>query len=279
MVKKKLNTVVNFEEQVEYEDNGNKPQPSVIKDEEVKRRDRVMFGNLLGHLKKAKTVLETQKQTLTKQHDNFEKIKTRETVNSGEFKEKQKADIEVKRDDELYRQLDNEKKLEQTDQELLLKRLERHYFNLTNFFVTKTEPKIFWKMVKQKPNQEGNILENKNSIQGIKDEHEKKTEIMFKQINDEHEKKKFEKIELEKTRKQEMTNRVNHTQENENGDLSMKDDEDDLEEDDDDKNHSRCDDEHSHNDVEIEDVLQGKRSSNNKVDDEDNDIEDEEEFD
>lgn len=134
-------------------------------------------------------------------------------------------------------------------------------------------------MVKQKPNQEGNILENKNSIQGIKDEHEKKTEIMFKQINDEHEKKKFEKIELEKTRKQEMTNRVNHTQENENGDLSMKDDEDDLEEDDDDKNHSRCDDEHSHNDVEIEDVLQGKRSSNNKVDDEDNDIEDEEEFD
>lgn len=137
MVKKKLNTVVNFEEQVEYEDNGNKPQPSVIKDEEVKRRDRVMFGNLLGHLKKAKTVLETQKQTLTKQHDNFEKIKTRETVNSGEFKEKQKADIEVKRDDELYRQLDNEKKLEQTDQELLLKRLERHYFNLTNFFVTK----------------------------------------------------------------------------------------------------------------------------------------------
>ena len=83
---------------------------------------------------------------LSKQQENFSKIREKEVAVYGEFKEKQKQDIEVKNyiekiqvkhEDELKKQIDNERRLCLVDQQLLVKKTEKNYFALTNFFVTK----------------------------------------------------------------------------------------------------------------------------------------------
>lgn len=160
----------------------------------------------MGHLKLAKNTQESQKDTLTKQQENFTKIKEKEVQVYGEFKEKQKQDIEAKHEDELKKQIDNERRQSLVDQEILLKKTEKNYFAYTNFFATKAEPKIYWKMAKPKENIETNILENKNSIQGLKDDYIKKTKLIFQEINKEFEKNAEERLRDESKKREDMKN-------------------------------------------------------------------------
>ena len=54
-----------------------------------------MFGNLMGHLMKAKETLDSEKPKLTLQQSNFDRIDQRNDQNVKEVRDKQKLELDV----------------------------------------------------------------------------------------------------------------------------------------------------------------------------------------
>lgn len=143
----------------------------IIDDEEVKRRNRNLFGGIMGYLKKAKTTLESEESKLRLQQQNFEKIDQRQEDQSRDIRDRKRIEIEEKRAAEIKKKREIETQLLKIDNDLLLKRLDTMYGQFGEFILTKTQPPIFWKPNKPRAEIEQLLVNSKKTVEEMKTKH------------------------------------------------------------------------------------------------------------
>eukprot|EP01068_Selenidium_serpulae_P012949 Selendium_serpulae@DN5901_c0_g1_i1.p1 len=121
-------------------------RPKIEADNSTTRRNRNLFGNLLGHLKKAKDGLEKEKETKwaelqKKQEDRVDDKLRLEKKNLEELRRRDLKD-QTEKDRSRIREVARE--IAKFEVELLRQNLVNHYEQMTNFIRTKTEPPLFW---------------------------------------------------------------------------------------------------------------------------------------
>jgi hypothetical protein len=147
---------------------------------EMKRRNSNLLRNMMGHLNKAKTTLESQKNILSQQDEAVHEAEHRNQEQSSKLKEVFVKNLEEKRKQLLEDKIKLEKGILEEDKARLLKKTELNYSELTNYILTKEKPQIFWKPVKTKEAIDKLLEETKNII---KDKKEKAIHLLEEAMN------------------------------------------------------------------------------------------------
>eukprot|EP00929_Paragymnodinium_shiwhaense_P047325 TRINITY_DN23_c1_g1_i2.p1 TRINITY_DN23_c1_g1~~TRINITY_DN23_c1_g1_i2.p1 ORF type:complete len:369 (+),score=137.60 TRINITY_DN23_c1_g1_i2:95-1108(+) len=110
------------------------------------KRSRAMFGGLLGHLKAAKSRLETEKgwQSMQKRQEALQRLDEKMVAQSATQLEKRKAMFAEQRKEEEAKSKEITQTIAEKEALLLQRRLESHYSLMMNFIRTKAEPTIFY---------------------------------------------------------------------------------------------------------------------------------------
>lgn len=121
-------------------------RPKIEADNSTTKRNRNLFGNLLGHLKKAKDGLEKEKESKwaelqKKQEERVDDKLRLEKRNLEELRRRDMID-QAEKDKSRIREVGRE--IARAEVDLLRKNLVSHYEQMTNFIRTKTEPPLFW---------------------------------------------------------------------------------------------------------------------------------------
>jgi len=134
----------------------------------TKARNKMFMGNLLGHLAKAKTGLEKERDTQKRrlQEETEERVVVK-------LREERKTIAEQRQRDEALR------RLQAREMQFLNQRLNKHYNHMRNFIRTKSEPTIFFLPKKHNP-------VTLQLLQDTRDDIDRKLEILKEdlQVND-----------------------------------------------------------------------------------------------
>lgn len=178
----------------------------IVKDEEIKKRNRNLFGDLMGHLKRAKASLESEKekvasaQQLHLQQKNYQRIDQKKEEESREMREKQKSEIQEKRARDMQAKKEVELQLLKGDNELVLKKLSYLYSLMDSHLLTQysrltsTQPPLFWRMNRPAAEfLEGKITEHRERVevlpadQRLKQSHLQRAASTFVTVSREYE--------------------------------------------------------------------------------------------
>jgi len=166
---------------------------------DVKLRERKLFGNLLGHLEKAKIVLQNQTNFLEKQQQVVHKVEEKTHKESDMLKESHVKKVQSKRAHLLEEKLTLEREILRIDHNRLYKYADDHYNKISNYILTKEKPQILWIPKKLKESTTLLANESKTSFMGIKDKIMEKSESTLKKVIEDFEeavKKPAESVEI-----------------------------------------------------------------------------------
>lgn len=104
----------------------------IVKDEAVQKRNRNLFGMILGDLRKAKQTLEKDQEKLKLQQKTYERIDKQQEEQSKEILTKQRQELVDKRREELQRKVDAEAQLTQVEIKLAERRNETYLEQLSH---------------------------------------------------------------------------------------------------------------------------------------------------
>jgi hypothetical protein len=229
---KKLGSAVATEKE-EEEFKVEKPKMRLLPTE-IKRRNSNLFKNMMGHLNKAKTTLESQKTLISQQDQAKHEAEHKNQEESSKLKEVFVKTLEEKRTQLLKDKIILEKGILEEDKARLLKKTELNYSELTNYILSKEKPQIFWKPVKAKEAIDKLREETKNIV---KEKKEKAIHLLEEAMN-----AKIEALHKESSLEDEVNGDEKHNDnDNENDtenkknkdDSNAQNDQNDLEKDDD----------------------------------------------
>eukprot|EP00359_Climacostomum_virens_P008436 CAMPEP_0204909700 /NCGR_PEP_ID=MMETSP1397-20131031/8371_1 /ASSEMBLY_ACC=CAM_ASM_000891 /TAXON_ID=49980 /ORGANISM="Climacostomum Climacostomum virens, Strain Stock W-24" /LENGTH=201 /DNA_ID=CAMNT_0052079611 /DNA_START=193 /DNA_END=795 /DNA_ORIENTATION=- len=118
--------------------------PLLAEPESQRKRNERLMNSMLGHLKKAKTVLESQQDTINVQREVTAKKRTEEELQEKEWR----AEEEKKKEEQRLAALAKKKLLGQKQEAADLDQLSEKIGKLTDirlkFFRTSVQPPVFW---------------------------------------------------------------------------------------------------------------------------------------
>merc|ERR1719464_1339757 len=126
----------------------------------------MMFGRMLGHLRSAKSRLETERGWSTTQLNlkAQERLQEKLSLSKMNIQEFRKSAFEQQKKEEEAKVKELDKAIQEKELLLLQKRLEEHYSLMMNFIRTKAEPTIFYLPAKHTTETEQMLEETRTAI-------------------------------------------------------------------------------------------------------------------
>lgn len=121
-------------------------RPKLALDDSSIKRNRNLFGSLLGHLKKAKTCLDSEKTTKTAELQRLaeQQVSQKLDLERRNLAELRRRDFQDRQRRDLARMRDLQRELHMKETEILSLNLQNHFNLMKNFIRTDTTPMIFW---------------------------------------------------------------------------------------------------------------------------------------
>ncbi|XP_053992562.1 uncharacterized protein LOC128883827 [Hylaeus volcanicus] len=121
-------------------------RPKVTLDDSSIKRNRNLFGSLLGHLKKAKICLDSEKTTRAAelQQQAEQQVIQKLALERKNLAELRRRDYQDRQRNDLARMRDLQKELHCKEMEILSLNLQNHFILMKNFIRTETLPMLFW---------------------------------------------------------------------------------------------------------------------------------------
>merc|ERR1712232_68903 len=147
-------------------DTEKKDKPAKEKTGKQDPRGRALFGHLLGHLRGAKTRLETEKgwKSAALNRKAQERLEHKVALQKMGIQELNRSQYEEQRIDEEAKLSQIARTIEEKENQLLEKTLESHYSHMMNFIRTKTEPPIFYLPAKHNKDTDSMLDETRGAI-------------------------------------------------------------------------------------------------------------------
>ncbi|CEL95988.1 unnamed protein product [Vitrella brassicaformis CCMP3155] len=142
-------------------------RPKVQMDDKLKKRNRNMFAGLMGHLKKAKDALETEKESdaMARHRMLEEKAVAKAHTQELTLKENARKEAEDRRASDQQRLSELARELHKKELELRNEKLSIHFSKMRNFIKTRAQPTIFYLPAKHNGVTERLLTDTKMAIE------------------------------------------------------------------------------------------------------------------